>query len=68
MQAGVPLKIAEALLKWQQPLGDFNKLATIGKLNEQNDVGGEELLADVDSDGNVIEEGDEDLISEEQLR
>lgn len=68
MQAGITLAVAEALLKWKEPLGDFNKLATVGKLNEQNDKGGEEVLADVDNEGNVIEDGDEQLISDEQMR
>lgn len=67
-RAGITLSVAEALLKWKEPVGDYNKLATIGKLNEQNDKGGEEILAELDDDGIIKEDGDEQLIDEELLR
>eukprot|EP00884_Botryococcus_braunii_P011997 jgi/Botrbrau1/20799/Bobra.0156s0028.1 len=67
-RAGITLTVAQALLKWKEPVGDYNKLVTIGKLNEQNDKGGDEVLAELDDDGNVKEDGDEQLIDEELLR
>jgi hypothetical protein len=68
MQAGIALSVAEALLKWKAPLADYNKLATVGKVNEQSEKGGDEVLAELDDDGHVKGDGDEELIADELVR